>query len=194
MGGDGAGGDICRRRLPRLGRIDGAHLGQCFNNTVSKLRASDGALLGTFAVGDGPSGILFDGGGNIWVVNQHDDTVTKLQASDGTVEGTFPAGAGPVELCFDGANIWISDYFNSDGNKVTKLRASDGGLVGVFNCGPSPAAIIFDGTDIWVANRTDELVTKMRTSDGTILGRSSVGNLVVSRLRRNQHLADKRWR
>src|SRR5437773_2209469 len=46
-----------------------------FDNTVTKLRASDGALLGTFPVGTYPSGILFDGT-SIWVVNFYDYTVT----------------------------------------------------------------------------------------------------------------------
>ena len=36
------------------------------SNTVSKLRASDGATLGTFTVAPTPTGIAFDGA-NIWV-------------------------------------------------------------------------------------------------------------------------------
>ena len=47
------------------------------DNTVSKLRASDGAPLGTFTVGTFPYGIAFDGA-NIWVANQFSDTVSKL--------------------------------------------------------------------------------------------------------------------
>ena len=38
-------------------------------NTVTKLRARDGALLGTFAVGKNPVGVAFDGR-SIWVANQ----------------------------------------------------------------------------------------------------------------------------
>src|SRR5690242_19924120 len=56
------------------------------DNTVTKLRASDGALLGTFAVGGGPFSIAFDGA-NIWVANVNDNSVTKLRASDGAVLG-----------------------------------------------------------------------------------------------------------
>jgi hypothetical protein len=44
---------------------------------VSKLRASDGALLGTFAVGNTPFGVAFDGA-NIWVANDLGNTVSKL--------------------------------------------------------------------------------------------------------------------
>jgi DNA-binding beta-propeller fold protein YncE len=47
------------------------------DNKVTKLRASDGAQLGAFAVGSGPSGVAFDGA-NIWVVNSSKNTVSKL--------------------------------------------------------------------------------------------------------------------
>ena len=41
------------------------------------MRASDGANLGTFAVGSFPLGVAFDGA-NIWVANNGSDTVSKL--------------------------------------------------------------------------------------------------------------------
>src|ERR1700692_657932 len=41
------------------------------SNTVTKLRANDGAPLGTFSVGSGPGGVAFDGA-NIWVTNAAD--------------------------------------------------------------------------------------------------------------------------
>ena len=47
------------------------------NNNVTKLRASDGEVLGTFSVGFGPIGVAFDGA-NIWVANSGDGTVSKL--------------------------------------------------------------------------------------------------------------------
>lgn len=47
------------------------------SNDVTKLRASDGALLGTYAVGAAPSAICFDGA-YIWVANAGSNTVTKL--------------------------------------------------------------------------------------------------------------------
>jgi hypothetical protein len=45
-------------------------------NTVTKLRASDGANLGVFAVGKSPIGVVFDGT-SIWTTNWGDGTVTK---------------------------------------------------------------------------------------------------------------------
>ncbi len=48
--------------------FDGAHIwvGNNNGNSVTKLRASDGANLGTFPLGTNPTGIAFDGA-NIWV-------------------------------------------------------------------------------------------------------------------------------
>jgi DNA-binding beta-propeller fold protein YncE len=46
------------------------------SNDVTKLRASDGANLGTFPVGSGPSAIAFDGA-NMWVANANSNTVSK---------------------------------------------------------------------------------------------------------------------
>jgi hypothetical protein len=46
-------------------------------HTVTKLRASDGKLLGTFAVGSHPLAVAFDGA-NIWVANAFAGTVSKL--------------------------------------------------------------------------------------------------------------------
>src|SRR5450432_27877 len=69
---------------PAFFAFDGANVwvSSSGDDTVTKLRASDGASLGTFATGDGPLWITFDGA-NIWVSNTSGNTVTKLRASDG---------------------------------------------------------------------------------------------------------------
>jgi hypothetical protein len=46
-------------------------------NKVTKLRASDRALLGAFDTGPGPISATFDGT-SIWVANEYDDSVTKI--------------------------------------------------------------------------------------------------------------------
>ena len=77
------------------------------SNDVTKLRASDGSVLGTFAVGSLPQAVVFDGT-NIWVTNFSSNTVTKLRASDGALLGTFSVGKFPEGAAFDGVNIWMS--------------------------------------------------------------------------------------
>jgi hypothetical protein len=85
------------------------------SNNVTKLRASDGANLGTFTVGNAPWGMAFDGG-NIWV--SASNTVTKLRVSDGFNLGTFAVGTGSRGIVFDGANIWVT---NQGSASVSKL-------------------------------------------------------------------------
>ncbi len=123
-------------------------------NNITKLRASDGSLAGTYAVAD-PWAIAFDGA-NIWVTNYGSDTVTKLDASDGSLVGTYLVGVTPNSITFDGTNIWVTNA-----STVTKLRASDGSLVGTYAVA-NPWGIAFDGANIWVTNHDSKTVTKLR--------------------------------
>ncbi len=95
------------------------------SNTVTKLRASDGAVLGTFTVGKFPVGVAFDGR-NIWVANAEGNSVMKLRMSDGAALGTFNVGKKPGMVAFDGANIWVA---NEHSNNVMKLRVRDGAVL-----------------------------------------------------------------
>src|SRR3972149_764292 len=61
------------------------------SNSVTKLRASDGAIEGTFEVTFAPYGAAFDGT-NIWVTTYSTNNVTKVLASDGNAEGKYTVG------------------------------------------------------------------------------------------------------
>jgi len=149
--------------------FDGANIwvANTVNQTVSKLRASDGAVQATINVpfGQDPGVMAFDGA-NMWVANPGFNTVIKLRASDGENLGRFTVGFAPYAICFDGANVWVA---NLGDNTVTKLQASDGANLGTYTVGHRPAAIVFDGVNIWVANELDQTLTKLRPSDGAIL-------------------------
>lgn len=151
--------------------FDGANMWVVNNDgTVTKLRANDGAVLGTFTVGMNPTAAVFDGA-NIWV-NALDNTLTKLRASDGAVLGTFSVGATPSGIAFDGSHIWVAQ---SNDNTVTQLRASDGAILNTYSVGRYPVSVIFDGANIWVANDGANTVTKLRASDGVTLGTFAAG-------------------
>jgi DNA-binding beta-propeller fold protein YncE len=84
--------------------------------TVEKLRASDGALLGTSVIGGGVGyGIVFDGI-YVWVTNFNN--LVQLRVSDAKVLRTFPTPRGSSGLAFDGANLWVAEY---DGNYISKM-------------------------------------------------------------------------
>jgi hypothetical protein len=141
------------------------------NNTVSKLSASSGAVVGTYAVGTEPFGAAFDGT-NIWVTNLGNNNVTELLASTGAVVGTYAVGSSPFGIAFDGTNIWVA---NTGSNTVTKLLASTGTVVGTYAVAAGPSQFTFDGTNIWVSNEFNATVTKMVASTGAIVGTYSVG-------------------
>ena len=118
------------------------------DNTVTKLLASSGAVVGTYSVGTHPEGMAFDGT-NIWVANKGSNNVTKLLASSGAVVGAYAAGsAAPSAVAFDGTNIWVASV-----DDVTELVAATGALVGI-DANPActtSGGVAFDGRFIWVA-------------------------------------------
>ena len=155
----------------------GVWVSNSLSDNVTKV-SPGGIDLGTFAVGDQPAGILFDGA-NIWVANSLDDTVIKLRPADGAVLGTFsvgPPGSEPVGLAFDGTDIWVA---NSGADNVTVLNVATGLIVDTLPTAPdgiSPLRMAFDGTNMWVVNTTTNNVTKLRASDGFNLGTFAIGN------------------
>jgi hypothetical protein len=141
------------------------------DDTVSKIQANDGTVLGTFKVGNEPFGVTFDGA-NVWVSNLADSTVSKLRAQDGANLGTFAVGKGVSWMAFDGQNIWAASSVGT----VTKLRASDGKNLGTFTVAFGAFGAAFDGQSIWITNGGAATVSKLRASDGTLLGTFAVGN------------------
>lgn len=147
---------------PEMGPIQGLAAGgddiwvATGSNSVIRIRASDDALLGVYAVGNSPGPMAFDGD-NVWVVNGNDDSVTKLRARDGLHQGTIAVGRSPSAIVFDGRNVWIT---NAKDNSLTELRASDGKLLGTFRVGEFPTAVATDGAYIWVVTGYGSDVTK----------------------------------
>jgi DNA-binding beta-propeller fold protein YncE len=146
------------------------------DNTVTKLRANDGKVLGTFGpLGNGPSNTIFDGE-NIWISCFQGNEIDKVRASDGAILGRF-VQLSPEFLAFDGTYIWMTNGELTE--NVRKMRASDGQDVGVFSVGPGTGGILFDGANIWVTVVGDGLhkgtLVKMRPSDGAVLGTSQTG-------------------
>jgi hypothetical protein len=154
--------------------FDGANIwvANSFSQTVTKLRTSDGAVLGTYPVGTNACSVAFDGL-NIWVTNPNANSVTKLRASDGALQGTYNVNC-PQGVVFDGASVWVANVPN---NTVTKLRPSDGAVQGVYNVGMLPRGLAFDGANIWAANSAGDTVTKLRAADGMLMGTFAVGSV-----------------
>jgi YVTN family beta-propeller protein len=107
------------------------------DDTVTKLRAADGARLGTFAVGDGPFAVALDEG-SAWVTNFFAKSVTRLRAADGVILGTYAVGDGPSGIVFDGLHLWVA---NSGNDTVTVLSPADGRALATVPVGGGPFGI-----------------------------------------------------
>ncbi len=168
--------DVPAGANPNALAFDGANiwLSNSAANSVTKLRASDAANLGTFPAPGGPYSLAFDGA-YVWVALLSSNNVLRLRPSDGLGTGTFATGAGPIAVAFDGTCIWVANYYTHD---VTKLRASDGANQGSFPVGTNPSAIAFDGSNIWTVNSGSNNISKLRASDGANLGTFVIGNLL----------------
>jgi DNA-binding beta-propeller fold protein YncE len=117
-----------------------------------------------------PGGLGFDGE-NIWVSISNNNSLMKFRASDGALLATIQVGSAPNRIVFDGANIWVANAFS---NNVMKLDPGTGTVLGTFTVANGPSDMIFDGANIWVASGVGS-VTKLRASDGALLGTLSYG-------------------
>jgi hypothetical protein len=86
---------------------------------LTKLRLTDGAILGTARVGHNPQQLAFDGV-SIWVTNYYpNNTVMKLRPRDGVRQHAFGTGTDPEGILFDGTSIWVTNYGSGTISKIT---------------------------------------------------------------------------
>jgi hypothetical protein len=139
------------------------------SGNVTKLRAGDGAALGTYEVGGTPSWMTFDGA-NMWVNNG--SGLVKLRASDGHQLGAFDVGPSPQQMAFDGVSIWVV-LFGFPQGSVAKVSPANGVVLSTIPVSFPPEGIAFDGTDLWVTG--NGTVDKIRPSDGALVASFSPG-------------------
>jgi outer membrane protein assembly factor BamB len=135
---------------------------------LTRLRAADGTVEGSYSLGNHYlNNILYDGE-NIWVCTI-DSLLFKLRASDATVLGRQTLNSETsysLSMAFDGTNVWVT---NALLNSVTKVRARDGIIVGTYDTGEFPFGIAFDGAHMWIANNRDGTLSLLRARDGALL-------------------------
>ncbi|MBI3942387.1 MAG: YncE family protein [Chloroflexi bacterium] len=158
--------------------FDGASLWvtNSMSDTITRRRASDGDLMGTYRVGTYPIGMVYDGA-RLWVANRGDNTITRIAAANPAISHTIATGLQPNGLCFDGRYVWV---VNEGSNNVTRIRASTGVAEGSFAVGQSPRLCAFDGANIWVSNNDSNTVTVLRHNDGSLVRTVSVGTNPVA--------------
>ncbi len=137
-------------------------------DTVSKLRTSDGSLICKYPVGDNPSRTAVGLNLEVWVGNRNSNDVTRLNGSSCEVIGTYPVGKAPrgVAIDLDG-NVWVG---NSGDNNVMKLDGRTGEILGTYPVGNFPYGALTDYEgNIWIVNRKSDSLTKLNP-DGYEIG------------------------
>jgi hypothetical protein len=127
---------------------------------VTKIRASDGSLQGTFSTGatGDAHGITFDGA-NIWVGDSNAAAITKLRASDGAILGSRNIGTAAWAIAFDGgSHIWVTAIF---ANQALRFATGHSLVEHSYNVAFGPRGILFDGASAWVACDLNKTVCKI---------------------------------
>jgi len=104
------------------------------------------------------------------------DAVQTGNSIDLCVPGLSCAAVAPAGAAFDGDHIWVAT-----GPGLTEITTSDGKAAGASAAGVGATkAVAFDGLHIWVTEQVGtstaaDVVTRVRTRDGVLVGTTSVG-------------------
>jgi DNA-binding beta-propeller fold protein YncE len=118
-------------------------------------------------LGDGPTGIAFDGT-HLWTANGGNSVsmITPQATTPYPVTTVTTGFTNPQGIVYDGANIWITDAF---ANTLLKLDPTSGAILKTVAVGNTPLFPAFDGANIWVPNFTDNSISVVSVSTSTVI-------------------------
>jgi hypothetical protein len=160
---------------PSLVASDGADLwvASITSGTVTRVRASDGTVLGTWTGATGAFGVLVAHGriyvtgdvfpGRVYVINP-----TTAPGAVTTLSNLL--GGDPESTASDGTSIWTANVFSSVSNVDPDTGATTNFTAGFMN----PRGILFDGTNIWVTDEGDNNLKKL--AFGNVIQNVPVGS------------------
>jgi hypothetical protein len=91
------------------------------NNTVTRLRARDGAFQGSFPAVISGSAIAFDQR-NIWITTDaFNGRVTRIRPDDPTKRNTYSTGPYPIRILYTAGSVWVS----TEQNGVIKITPAE---------------------------------------------------------------------
>jgi DNA-binding beta-propeller fold protein YncE len=171
---------------PELVQSDGDDIwvASTHDNSVSRVRASDGKLLDTWTLASNPGGVLvamgrvfvagFANPGQLYMI---DPTGVGGAAPEMTNSGL---GALPLGIAFDGNRIWTANLDNRSVSIVTPGMTTPWSVTTVsLTSDPfdftEPIGILFDGSNIWVTDQIHNTLDKL-DQNGVILQKVNVGN------------------
>jgi hypothetical protein len=114
-------------------------------------------------LGGPPNDIAFDGN-FLWTSNGGGSVSGIDPTSPYAVYNVSTGFTSPSGILFDGASIWITD---AGAGMLFKLDL--GSIVQSVPVGKSPLNPVFDGANIWVPNYTDNSITVVQASTGSVV-------------------------
>jgi hypothetical protein len=132
-----------------------------------------------------PNGFAFDGS-NIWVTFSESNFVQLITTSGCNLGNPVPTGTFPLSLAFDGANMWVGNGDVEGGGSLTKIPVAvpiSGGTTTTISWSAPPGVstsgvrgLLYEGGSIWACNNNTNTITRVRASDGVILGNYPTGS------------------
>lgn len=179
-GGAGSRIGLGAAQLPSRMAFDGAHLWvlRFGAASITKIRVSDNAEVGTYPVGGGPLHVIFDGA-YLWVEHLGGGiSLTKVKASDGAVAATYTTAAigDTGSMVFDGTYLWLGEFA---GPTLRRFDPQTGTVTGIFTAPQNISEMAFDGTHVWTGHSSGA-VSKWRASDGALLGTFPTGLSILN--------------
>jgi hypothetical protein len=144
------------------------------NDTVSRIRTTDGSIVDTFTGVNGAFGVLV-AMGKVFVT---DTVLNRLYVLNpfptGTTQvadlGVFPAGIG-----YDGRRIWTANEGAPGSVSIVTLGTGFVTVSMVTTGFGAPTGVVYDGTNIWVTDQAAGKLLKLDPS-GVILQTVTVGS------------------
>jgi hypothetical protein len=144
------------------------------DNSIRKMRCSDGAVVGTYATTIiNNTGVTTDG---TYVYSAGETggsagRVCKFLITTGALSGPYATGGGwGYGVTYDGAgSVWVA---NTRDSTIGKIDTATGALSGPYGLSPGAwgaSGVAFDGTHIWASDANADKVRKFNL-DGSVVG------------------------
>jgi DNA-binding beta-propeller fold protein YncE len=159
---------------PRLVKSDGADLwvANSESGTVSRVRASDGKLLGSWTGATSAYGVLI-AMGKVFITGDSNPAslyqIDPTQPPGAVTTLTSGLGAYPHGIAFDGQRIWTANF----GGSVSIVTLNPLAVTSVTTGLVLPEGILYDGANIWVTDAADNTLKKLDSSGNILLSISA---------------------
>lgn len=160
---------------PRYNCFDGEDIwvANFTGNSVTRVDASDGRVLGTWTGATGAHNTIA-AAGYIYVTGQaNPGSIYRIDpglAPGAVTEVEGNVGANPRSITYDGLNLWTANDGGGAGlGSITRYNiATD--TETTFGVGfNQPNGIVYDGTHLWVVDEEADALHRVNPANGTIL-------------------------